>query len=252
MRYRNDDVFELRCERVDYDMRIRIGWRSHRYGVSQTLDLRDSWTLELSPEPLLEYIQRLVGGTLRNFRDLQVETGREMAEALMPYFEREIFMFMERMERRYARPRPRYEDFRYPYFNDPIHFAADWAVAEDPKAKQKARELLLKNLDAGQEKSFKKDGEFRVTAKDGKAYTIKTARSFNVVGPDGAKYCGQLRDTPIEDQMLAQKLLLEHDPEKFFKNANISPAATAQRWDTLYGSIVNDPRQWIVGADFDA
>lgn len=41
-------------------------------------------------------------------------------------------------------------------------------------------------------------------------------------------------DTPVEDQMLAQKLLLEHEPDKFFKNANVSPTALTP------GSI-----QWI-------
>jgi hypothetical protein len=120
----------------------------------------------------------------------------------------------------------RYDDrldaFAYSVINDPY----SWGPREDPKAKEKARQLLMRNLDDGQLKSFKKDGEFRVTAKDGKVYTIKTARSFNVTGPDGTRYCGQLADAPVEDQMLAQKLLLQSDPEAFFKNANVSPSFT--------------------------
>lgn len=244
MRRRPDEVFEIRCERLHYDDRTRIGWRSHTYGLSQTLDLRDAWTRELSPEPLLEHIERLVGDTLRNFHHLRVEDGRAMAESLMPHFEREIFIFMERMERQYGRHRePR--RFIYDQMENigPDQWEAlryglgGWTQKEDPKAKQKARELLIRNLDAAQEKSFKKDGEFRVTAKDGKAYTIKTASSFNVVGPDGAKYCGQLKDTPVEDQMLAQKLLLEHEPEKFFKNANVSPAQAIQGREMTYNWI---------------
>lgn len=252
MRHRSDEIFEIRCERLDYDMRTRIGWRSHRYGLSQTVDLRETWTRELSPEPLLEYIERLVGNTLRNFHELRVQDGQAMAEALMPHFEREIFLFMERMEQQYARPR-RYQDYgRNVRFNrEDLLYGWDMAFdrpAEDPKAKQKARELLIRNLDAGQEKSFKKDGEFRVTAKDGKAYTIKTARSFNVVGPDGTKYCGQLRDTPIEDQMLAQKLLLEHEPEKFFKNANVSPASGGITATEIQMRAMNEMMQFRPGA----
>ena len=114
---------------------------------------------------------------------------------------------------------------------------------EDPKAKKKARELLMRNLDAGQLKSFKKDGEFRVTAQGGKVYTIKTARSFNVVAEDGTKYCGQLKDTPIEDQMLAQKLLLEHEPKKFFDNANVSPSRQGSSYTIWDEAIRFDPRR---------
>ncbi len=113
------------------------------------------------------------------------------------------------------------------------------------------------NLDETQAAQFKKDGSFGMVGKDGKAYTISTARSFNVKGPDGTKYCGQLVDTPIEDQMLAQKLLLEHEPEKFFKNANKSGGATTAtgmamaqnaagtRHELMY-SILNDPLRFGV------
>lgn len=164
-----------------------------------------------------------------------------MAAALMPHWEAQIHRFMERMEAECRhRGTDRYRmDMLYGYSAmRPAYFGYDLArPAEDPKAKQKARELLLRNLDDGQEKSFKKNGEFRVTAQDGNVYTIKTARSFNVVGPDGAKYCGQLVDTPIEDQMLAQKLLLEHEPDKFFKNANVSPAGGGMDWDAANAII---------------
>jgi hypothetical protein len=209
---------------------IRLGYR-----------IREGWG---DPRPLADFMERLVGGTVRSWYECHIDpgSGREMAQALMPHWEREIHHAMERMENE-GRYRDHMTDALM-YGMGPRFIYADWAAPkEDPKAKQKARELLIRNLDAGQEKSFKKDGEFRVTAKDGKAYTIKTARSFNVIGPDGAKYCGQLRDTPIEDQMLAQKLLLEHEPEKFFKNANVSPAPISRE---IQYSVVNDPAQWIV------
>lgn len=194
------------------------------FGVDRSLSLRRMWRAD--PRRLAEYVERLIGDTLHSWANLRVRNGHEMAQALMPMWESEIFAFMEGMEReaQYRSPydyggsvRIRPEDF----YIDP------WSPPrEDPKAKEKARQLLLRNLDDGQEKSFKKDGTFRVTAKNKKVYTIKTARSFNVVAEDGTRYCGQLADTPVEDQMLAQKLLLEHDPDKFFKNANVSPAST--------------------------
>jgi hypothetical protein len=239
------EVFELRVERRDYDSISILSWHSHVYRVHYNIQLRDRWG---DPRPLADYIEHLVGRTYQAWYDARVDpvAGEEMARAVMPTMEREIFRYMERLEyegRRRREP-PRYYDemarirpdqwdaLRYGIFDD-------WrGPKEDPKAKEKARQLLMRNLDDGQLKSFKKDGSFRVTAKDGKVYTVKTARSFNVEGPDGARYCGQLADTPVEDQMLAQKLLLQSDPEAFFKNANVSPARGADVGFTQSGTGV--------------
>lgn len=247
----NPEAFELLVDRSIHRDSVRISWRSRAFGVDRSLEISDTWSRRgrgLDPRQIADYIERLVGNTLHQWFELRVQNGHEMALALMPMWEQEIYRFMERMEREaeYRTLDRHHLDNAYLAVN-PRRMYYGWDMAfdpvEDPKAKQKARELLIRNLDAGQEKSFKKDGEFRVTAKDGKAYTIKTARSFNVVGSDGAKYCGQLKDTPIEDQMLAQKLLLEHEPEKFFKNANVSPAPTGRE---IRYSMVDDPRQWSV------
>lgn len=254
MRHRNTDTFELVVDRDDYRAHTSIRWRSRRYDVHYAVAVRDTWG---DHRPLADFIVALVGGTLEAWEHASIgpASGREMAQALMPHWEREIHAYMEHLERgqrRIERMSVRYDDrldeLRYSVLNDPTHWWAE--PVEDKKAKEKARQLLLRNLDAGQEKSFKKDGEFRVTAKDGKVYTIKTARSFNVVAEDGTKYCGQLRDTPVEDQMLAQKLLLQSDPDKFFKNANVSPAQAIQGREAQWmvyddiapirpGSIVN-------------
>jgi hypothetical protein len=249
MRAAPPEYFEVLVVRNDYQARTTIEVWSRAYDIRLGYTLRDTWG---DPGPLVDFIETLIGGTVRSWFEARVGdgSGREMARALMPMWEREIHHHMERMEYENHRRPLRYRD-EYNGFIEP-RYLYGWDMAgppEDPKAKQKARELLLRNLDAGQEKSFKKDGEFRVTAKDGKAYTIKTARSFNVVGPDGTKYCGQLRDTPVEDQMLAQKLLLEHEPDKFFKNANVSPAQQPTTDEVRY-SMVNDPARWLLGNTF--
>lgn len=231
-RDRHPDAFELLLDReVAHDSYV-LRWRSRMFGVDRSLSLRRMW--QADPRRLAEFVERLIGDTLHSWAELRVRNGHEMAQALMPMWESEIFAFMERLEYEARRREPPMYWDRNPIGPDQWNtvryggvFGIDWAAPkEDPKAKEKARQLLLRNLDDGQEKSFKKDGTFRVTAKDKKVYTIKTARSFNVVAEDGTKYCGQLADTPVEDQMLAQKLLLEHDPDKFFKNANVSPAST--------------------------
>lgn len=226
------DIFEAFCQYSAHSDRIRVGWHSRHYGESQTLELRAYWGRRAADE-LRRFIDKLVRPTVVAHHEA-TRDARDAIHALMPIWEREIYRFMEILERQGRRHNFERLDEA---FNitlaqmDEIRYGLGaWrdAPKEDPKAKQKARELLIRNLDAGQEKSFKKDGTFRVTAKGGKVYTISTARSFNVKAEDGTKYCGQTVDTPIEDQMLAQKLLLEHDPDKFFKNANVSPAQGAQ------------------------
>lgn len=93
-------------------------------------------------------------------------------------------------------------------------------ISENSEAKAKAEKLLLDQLDEKQRAEYKASQQFHVKSCNGKTYKITRQRSFNVTGPQGECYCGQTPDTPIEDQMLAQKLLLEHDPERLFKNSN--------------------------------
>lgn len=209
------DVFEVLIEREDFDHRTVIRWRSRLFGVNQAIALREGWGGErrIDPRRLATFIEQLVGRTFEHWADLHVNYGPDMAAALLPVWEREIYAFMERLEYQAIERTPwmGYDLAAFPSTPKP-----------DSKAQKKARALLISNLSKDQIKTFEKNGEFVVTAKDGKTYTIKTARSFNVVGPDGARYCGQLQNAPVEDQMLAQKLLLEHEPQKFLKNANVS------------------------------
>ena len=218
-RERDLDVFEITSRHEPDVVGFIIGWRSRRYNLAQNIVLRDSWLTRIDPRVLVHDIECLVGGTLHHFSQLPLYDATAIVQALMPHFEREIHARMERLEYstmfreeiRFHAPRGR-EWF--------AGLPTDFSYKEDPSAQKKARALLISKLDDSQQKSFLDKGEFSVTAKDGNIYTIKTARSFNVIGSDGTKYCGQLNNIPIEDQMLAQKLLLEHEPEKFFKNAN--------------------------------
>lgn len=241
---RNPDVFETTINTLVHMDAVELSWRSRVFNIHGGLRLRYGW--DADPRRLADFIDRLIGVTLHYWYELRVHQGREMANALMPYWEREIHAVMERMEYEGRHRVPRYSDRTAEMlyaFN-----AGFGGPTEDPAAKAKARDLLISNLDETQAASFKKDGSFRMVGKDAKVYTIRTARSFNVEGPDGAKYCGQLKDTPVEDQMLAQKLLLEHEPEKFFKNANVSPAPGAMQ-ERIRGreydwSILSDPSRF--------
>ncbi len=256
------EVFEVRIGH-DYNRDgSTIEVYSRMYDIRLAYRLRAMWG---DPRRLCDYIENFIGGQVRAWHEARVgsSSGREMAQALMPHWEREIHHNMERFEYE-DRHNGRANRYMRDDFIDPRRMYYAWDMGwdgpkEDPKAKEKARQLLLRNLDAGQEKSFKKEGSFRVTAKDGKVYTISTARSFNVKAEDGTKYCGQLQDTPVEDQMLAQKLLLEHEPEKFFKNANVSPAQTAttateinMRYSQMVDMVRLRPGASILNTDWTA
>ncbi len=95
------------------------------------------------------------------------------------------------------------------------------------KYRKRAMRLLEKHLTPPQLRQFKKKTCFTVIAKDGKTYRIENGSSGNVFLMEGRKkviqYCIVFKDhapLPNFDLMLAQKLILETDPELFLKTAN--------------------------------
>lgn len=93
-------------------------------------------------------------------------------------------------------------------------------------ANGKAEVLLRKVLVPAQRAELEEHGYFHVWGKDGHKYRITRGWSHNVhrVCPETGKlkesFCIHPSiQTPVQDNMLAQKLLLEGDPERFFKTA---------------------------------
>jgi hypothetical protein len=89
-------------------------------------------------------------------------------------------------------------------------------------AEVRARKLLLRTLTPAQREEFQLRGYFSVqVAKRGK-YWILPSTVFNVLHAEtGTSYCAGPRvEVPLSDLMLAQKLVLENDPEAFFAVAN--------------------------------
>jgi hypothetical protein len=94
-------------------------------------------------------------------------------------------------------------------------------------AQLRARELLRAHLNDEQRAEYDRRRSFVVETPRGRRYRIKSTSSYNVHGEvDGIDYCVQLRSdatargVPLEDQMLAQKLLLELDEPRFLRIAN--------------------------------
>lgn len=94
---------------------------------------------------------------------------------------------------------------------------------------EKAKETLMDCLDERQKRDFAAFGCFTVSVKNGPfegRYRINTDRSFSVMQLEtNDQYCVTAYEVPIYDQMLAVKLLLENEPEAFFRKANIHPGA---------------------------
>ena len=94
-------------------------------------------------------------------------------------------------------------------------------------ARARARELLREHLNEAQREQYERAGSFMVVAQSGRRYRIRTATTSNVRDEtEGADYCMQFRSDPqclsipLEDLMLAQKLLLECDEPQFLRIAN--------------------------------
>lgn len=216
------DVLTLEAVRDEYNNGVRLRIHSRVYDFGIQYEIRDRWG---DPMEILQYAEALIGHTVSSWHQCRIGSrrGRDMAQALIPHWQAAIQEHMLHLEQRYMHM---------------VHVYID--EAESPDATKKARELLMQHLNTEQIDEFNKKQQFQVKAKDGKTYTILHTRAFNVVGPDGTKYCGQLTNAPIYDQMLAQKLLLEQNPDKFFKNANISRGLGGDH--DVWAARYNDPQ----------
>lgn len=95
-------------------------------------------------------------------------------------------------------------------------------------AEEKAKKLLLENIDEENRKRYEKDKLIIVTAKkSNRVYQIKHGRSGNVVQLDAKnkpikRFCMHpIAMVPDADTVLAQKLMLEHNEDEFLRLANV-------------------------------
>lgn len=101
--------------------------------------------------------------------------------------------------------------------------------AEARQADEKARKLLVECLSPEQRASFEQHGYFDVQIADGRRFRIKKGWSHNVFelnaeGKPLRSLCAHSREAvPEFDNMLAQKLWLEIDPDRFLQVANKGP-----------------------------
>lgn len=92
------------------------------------------------------------------------------------------------------------------------------SLAPRSSSEFRARQLLLRVLNPAQRKEFERYGYFTVHASGWGRFHVMPRTTFNVVDTQtGICYCaGPEGVVPLSDMMLAQKLVLEHDPARFF------------------------------------
>jgi hypothetical protein len=90
------------------------------------------------------------------------------------------------------------------------------------EAEARATALLLRMLTPAQREEFEGHGYFTVDVAGRGRFCILPSNFFNVLHIEtGDSYCAAPKiHFPLPDLMLCQKLLLENDPERFFKVAN--------------------------------
>jgi hypothetical protein len=91
----------------------------------------------------------------------------------------------------------------------------------EEEAEKRSKALLLRMLSPVQRTQFERENCFTVHVKQRGRFVVKAANSYNVVGPNSITYCARTEyPVPIYDLMLVQKILLEADPDRFFRIAN--------------------------------
>jgi hypothetical protein len=102
--------------------------------------------------------------------------------------------------------------------------------AKQKRAKAKAEQLLVEHLTEEQEKAWKENRAIFVTAKSGRRFKIKEGRAGNIeeINAEGKSirsFCVHVEpyNVPDADNVLAQKLALEHNEEALLRVANSHP-----------------------------
>ena len=95
-------------------------------------------------------------------------------------------------------------------------------ITQNPLTPQQSRDLVVNVMTPPQREEFERRNCLTVTVPGRGRFAILPRRTLNVLNLDsGECYCCITEsDVPLSDLMLAQKLLLEHDPDRFFAVAN--------------------------------
>ena len=123
----------------------------------------------------------------------------------------------------------------------PTDWIGEAAAARSRASEARARKLLCRMLSPSQLQELETHGCFTVEAPGRGRFCILPRTTFNVFHMQtGNLYCCNTEAfVPLSDLMLAQKLLLEHDPDRFFAVANCRPEVFAGPWEQQLRRALN-------------
>lgn len=123
----------------------------------------------------------------------------------------------------------------------PAYWVGEAAAARSRASETRARRLLCRMLSASQLQELETYGYFAVEVRGRGRFCILPRTAFNVFHPrTGNLYCCNTESfVPLSDLMLAQKLLLENDPDRFFAVANHRPELFAGPWEHYLGRALH-------------
>ena len=114
---------------------------------------------------------------------------------------------------------------RAAYAAEQARLAAEQKRKKD-EAIQRANDLLMMHLDEKQRRDWRLRQQFYVRSQSGKRFRIRNLGSMNIDEMDEgdrvrANHCIVAPGVPLPDQLLAQKLMLEHNEAEFMRVANL-------------------------------
>ena len=127
-----------------------------------------------------------------------------------------------------------------------ISLASSWigdaATARSRTSETRARRLLTRLLSENQLRELERHGCFTVQVPGRGKFCILPRSTFNVIHlQTGNLYCCTTEAfVPLSDLMLAQKLLLENDPDRFFAAANCRPETFAGPQEQQLRRVLSD------------
>lgn len=134
---------------------------------------------------------------------------------------------LTKTERKAARKRQAEQEAAQRQRQQEWHRQQAAAEAKRKAAAERAEQLLLSHLSEEQEKAWKEERAIFVTSQSGKRYKIKAGRTHNLFelnerGEPVKELCVHVQPAcPNADNVLAQKLALEHNETLLLEKANV-------------------------------
>lgn len=135
------------------------------------------------------------------------------------------------------------------FFQHHVRRSAKLNRKKSQAANYRARSLLHRHLTRQQRAELRHTRAFKILGRDGRTYEITEGTATNVfLEHEGTRYAlcvvPKEEGLPLYDQLLAQKIMLETDPDAFLRLAKVVNTVTRQGYDSGGFLLGDEPRPW--------